>query len=271
MIVVTGVTGQLGRIVIEDLLERVPADQLAAVARSPEKAADLAGRGVDVRHGDYADPSTLPAAFAGADRLLFVSSSDVEHGVRVGQHRNVVAAAVEAGVGQLAYTSAIIADKGPLFLAAHQATEAAILDSGLTYTLLRNTFYTEGFVNPGLAAAVDAGELTAPAIGHPLATATIADLAHAASAVLVTDGHENTVHELRGPLWTYAELAEQLSAVAGKQVRYREAPDADAGPLGFLLPILRDPEFGRTTPDLEKLLGRPATPVEDVVRTLFSR
>lgn len=265
MIVVTGATGKLGRIVVEDLLTRLPADQLAVVARTPEKAKDLAERGVEVRQGDYDDRASLESAFAGADKLLFVSSSEVTPGVRPHQHQQVVEAARTAGVGHIVYTSAIGADDGALFLADHTVTEAAIRASGLTYTLLRNTFYTEEFVNPGLAAAVESGEVTAPAIVHPLVTATRADLALAASAVLVGDGHDDAVYELRGPGWTFPELAETLASVAGRPVTFREVAD-DASPLAFILLLLRRPEFGQPTTDLEKLLGRPATGIEPAVR-----
>src|SRR5947209_5918949 len=120
MITVTGVTGKLGRIVVEDLLTRVPPAELSAVARTPEKAADL---GIDVRHGDYDDPASLRTAFAGTDVLLLVSSPDVTPGVRPRQHGNAITAAVEAGVGRIVYTSALHAQDGPGFLADHGVTE----------------------------------------------------------------------------------------------------------------------------------------------------
>jgi NAD(P)H dehydrogenase (quinone) len=238
---------------------------------TPEKAAEYADRGVEVRHGDYDDPATLVAAFAGADRLLFVSASDTTPGVRARQHQNVIDAAVQAGVGHIVYTSAITADDGQSFLADHTVTEGAIRASGLTFTLLRNTFYHHYFVNPGLAAMVAAGELAAPSIGHPLVTATIDELAQAAGAVLTGEGHENAVYELRGTPWTYQELAQTLTAVSGKTVDHREISDDEAGPeMGFLLPLLRLPEFGEPTADLEKLLGRPPASLEATVRQALS-
>jgi NAD(P)H dehydrogenase (quinone) len=213
MIVVTGVTGRLGRIVVEDLLGRVPAGDLAAVARSPEKAADLAGRGVAVRHGDYDDADSLRAAFAGADVLLFVSGSDVTPGVRPRQHAAVVAAAAAAGVGRVVYTSAVHAQDGPGFLADHGVTENLLRDSGVPHTVLRNTFYTEALVDPGLRDAVAAGELRGADGGVPVNFATIRDLGLAASATLTGDGHDGAVYELRGPLWTVADLARTTGEV----------------------------------------------------------
>lgn len=265
MIVVTGATGRFGPVVVEDLIAKVPAAGVAVVARDPEKAKPYADRGVEVRRADYDDPASLAAAFAGTDTLLFVSASDTSPGVRPRQHANVVEAAAKAAVGRVVYTSAITAEDGQSFLADHTATERAIREAGLTHTFLRNTFYTEELVRPDvLAAAADAGELAAPRLDHPLVTATIADLALAASAVLTGAGHEDAVYELRGPGWTYPQLAELLG------VAYRELSDEESGGMAFILPLLRLPQFGTPTADLERLLGRPATPVEDAVRSLLA-
>ncbi|WP_116952560.1 NmrA family NAD(P)-binding protein [Jiangella endophytica] len=270
MIVVTGATGRFGTVVVEDLIARVPAGEVAVVARDPEKARRFAERGVDVRRGDYDDRASLERAFAGADRLLFVSASDTTPGVRPRQHSAIVAAAAAAGVGHVVYTSAITAEDGASFLADHTTTERAIRDAGLTHTFLRNTFYTEELVPADLvAAAVKTGELAAPAIGQPLVTAPIADLALAASAVLTGAGHENAVYELRGPGWTYPELAAVLSEASGTPVSYRELADDDAGGMAFILPLLRLPQFGTPTPDLQRLLGRQVTPLEEFVRGLL--
>jgi NAD(P)H dehydrogenase (quinone) len=264
MYVITGVTGKLGRVVVEDLLTRVPADQVAVVARDPRKAADLAERGVDVRHGDYEDPASLKAAFAGADVLLFVSSPDVTPGARPRQHGNVIDAAVAAGVGRVVYTSAIGAEDGQGFLADHTVTEKLLRDSGLTYTLLRNTFYTDVFVNPGLSAAIEAGELLGADGGQPIASATIADLGLAASIVVSGDG-QAAVYELRGRPWTWAELAQTLSEVSGKPVAYRAVSVDELGPAGFVHPLIASGLFAEPTDDLEKLIGRTPTGLREVV------
>lgn len=265
MIVVTGVTGKLGRVVVEDLLGRVPAAELVAVARDPGRAADLAERGVTVRAGDYDDPASLRAAFAGADALLFVSSPDVTPGVRVRQHGNVIDAARAAGVGRIVYTSAIGGDDRPGFLADHTATEALLADSGVPHTLLRNTFYEEALVNPGLRDAVAAGELRGADGGVPVNFATIRDLGLAASATLTGDGHAGAAYELRGPLWTVAELAATVAEVAGSPVAYRAVPAAELGPVGFVHELIASGLFAEPSPDLEKLLGRPATPLREAV------
>jgi NAD(P)H dehydrogenase (quinone) len=257
MFVITGVTGKLGRVAVEDLLTRVPAAEVAAVARDPRKAADLAERGVDVRQGDYEDPASLRSAFTGADVLLFVSSPDVTPGARPRQHGNVVDAAVAAGVGRVVYTSAIGAENGPGFLADHTVTEKLLAASGLPHTLLRNTFYTEALVNPGLRAAVEAGELLGADNGVPVNFATIADLGVAASVAVTADGQAGAVHELRGPVWTLSDLARTLSEVSGKDVVYEPVPAEELGPVGFIHQLIASGLFSEPSADLEKLLGRP--------------
>jgi NAD(P)H dehydrogenase (quinone) len=270
MITVTGVTGKLGRIVIEDLLTRVPASELVAVARTPEKAADLAARGVEVRAGDYDDRASLDAAFAGADVLLFVSGSDVTPGVRVRQHGNVVDAAKAAGVGRVVYTSAVHAQDGPGFLADHGATENLLSDSGLPYTFLRNTFYIEALVNPGLKEAVAAGELKAADDGVPVNFASIRDMGLAASHVLTDDGHAGAIYELRGPLWTVSDLARVVTELSGTPVAYRAVSVDDLGPAGFAHQLIAAGLFSESSDDLEKILGRPVTSLRAAVEGALS-
>ena len=268
MIVMTGVTGKLGRVAVEDLLERVPAEEVVAVTRDPQRAADLAGRGVAVRRGDYEDPASLRAAFAGADVLLFVSSPDTTPGTRPRQHGNVVDAARAAGVGRIVYTSAIGAENGQGFLADHTVTEGLLRESGVPHTLLRNTFYTELIVNPGLRSAVEAGELRGADGGVPVNLATIADLARAASATLDGDGHAGAVHELRGPLWTVADLARTLAEVSGRPVTYRAVPAAelaDDPTAAFVHGLAASGLFSEPADDLEKLIGRPPTGLREAV------
>jgi NAD(P)H dehydrogenase (quinone) len=269
MIVVTGVTGKLGRVAIEDLLTRVPAEQVAALARDPRKAADLAERGVDVRRGDYEDPESMRAAFAGTDVLLLVSSPDTTPGTRPRQHGNAIDAARAASVGRIVYTSAIGADNGPGFLADHTVTEGLLRDSGVPHTLLRNTFYTEALVNPGLRGAVEAGELLGADGGVPVNFATIADLGRAAAATLVGDGHAGAVYELRGPLWTVADLAQTLTDVSGRPVAYRAVPASELGAAAFIHDLIASGLFAEPSGDLEKLLGRPPAGLREVVEAVL--
>ena len=206
MIVVTGATGKLGSLVVEALLEKVPAKEIAVAVRNPQKAAAFAARGVEVRTADYAKPETLAAAFAGAEKLLLISSSEV--GQRAPQHLAVIAAAKKAGVKFIAYTSILHADTSKMVLAAeHKATEAALRDSGVPYAILRNGWYSENYTEH-LAAALAQGALIGSAGQGRIAAATRADYAAAAVAVLTGHGHENKVYELAGDApFTMSDLA----------------------------------------------------------------
>lgn len=257
MITVTGATGNLGRVVVEKLLDTVPADDVTVVVRDPAKVAELAARGVGVRQGDYDDAASLAAAFVGTDVLLLVSSPDTTPGTRPRQHGNAVDAARSAGVGRIVYTSAIGADDGQGFLADHTVTEALIRDSGLPYTFLRNTFYLRFLVNPGLAEAVASGELVGADGGRAVNFAGIPDLADATVAALTGSGHENAVHELRGQVFTLAELAATVAEVSGRPVTHREVPAADLGPGAFLHDLIASGLFAEGSDDLEKLAGHP--------------
>lgn len=270
MFALTGVTGKLGRVVVEDLLTRLPATELVAVARDPGKAADLADRGVDVRRGDYDDPESLRAAFAGTDVLLLVSSPDTTPGVRPRQHGNAIDAAVAAGVGRIAYTSAIGAQNGQGFLADHTATEALLRDSGVAHTLLRNTFYSELVINPGLREVVAAGELRAADRGVPVNFASIRELGLGASAALTKGDSGDVVYELRGPLWTYADLARTLTEVSGRPVAYRAVPPEETGGLAFVYDLIASGLFSEPSEDLEKLLGRPVTDLRTAVAAVLA-
>jgi len=274
MIVVTGATGQLGRLVVEDLLTRVPAEQVVAAVRSPEKARDLAARGVQVREADYDRPDTLKTAFEGADKVLLISGSEV--GRRVPQHQAVIDAAKEAGVGLLAYTSVLRADTSTVAVAPeHKATEEAIKASGLTYSLLRNGWYNENYI-PTAQQGVATGNVIGSAREGRVAAASRADYAAAAAVVLTEDGHADTTYELSGDTaWTMDDLAADISTVAGTPVGYQDLPaEAHAKALteaglpepvvGMLVSIdasIADGRLADTTGDLSRLIGRPTTPL----------
>ncbi|WP_144635000.1 SDR family oxidoreductase [Bordetella genomosp. 13] len=274
-IAITGATGQLGRIVVEKLKRQVPAADLVALVRSPAKAAGL---GVTARAADYADPASLDAALAGVRALLLISSSEV--GQRVAQHRNVIHAARRAGVGHVVYTSLLHADRSPLSLAGeHMATETLLKESGLAYTVLRNGWYTENYAG-SFGGALAQGELVGSSGSGRISSATRQDYAAAAVAVLTGQGHEGRIYELAGDTaWTMAELAALLSGHAGREIPYRDLPQADYAA------VLRQhglPEFlaegiaswdvgasqGALFDDgraLSRLIGRPTTPLAATV------
>ncbi|MEW2492419.1 NAD(P)H-binding protein [Streptomyces nodosus] len=270
MIVVSAASGALGTRVVDRLLTRCPADRVAAVVRAPDRAAGLAARGVQVRHGDYNTPDTLVDAFKGADRLLLISSPELDPQHRVRQHRAAVDAAREARVGVIVYTSFLSADTEPSGLtAAHHATEQALSAAGVPHTLLRHPFYSEAFLNPGLKAAADAGELTDGTGGRGLNTASRDDLAEAAARVLTEDHHVSRAYDFTGPLWTYPQLAEALTRVTGTPVVLRERPDRLPDAQGWLEEQVRAGALERQTDDLQRVLGRPATTLEEAVAALF--
>jgi NAD(P)H dehydrogenase (quinone) len=222
MIAITAASGQLGRLVVTGLLDAgVPADEVVAVVRTPEKAADLAARGVQVRQADYDDPSALDTALKGTDRLLLVSGSEV--GRRVPQHGNVLQAARANGVALVVYTSAPKADDTPLALAAeHLATERLIADSGIPAVVLRNNWYLENY-DQQIAQAAQTGEVVGSAGAGRIAAASRADLAAATVAVLTAEQPTPGTVELGGDeAWTLADLAATVAAATGRVVTYRD-------------------------------------------------
>ncbi len=280
MIVVTGATGQFGRQVVEHLLQRgVPAGQIAAAVRTPAKAADLAALGVDIRLADYERPETLLTAFAGADKLLLVSSTGPDD-TRIVQHRAAVDAAAKTGVGLIAYTSVTGAPTNPLGLArVHRDTEQAIADSGLPAVLLRNGWYTENYTAT-LPDAVARGAIAGSASQGRIASATRADFAEAAAVVLTRDDQAGKVYDLTGDAaWSLPELAAESAAQSGKQVTYADLPAEQyrqiltgAGLPGFVADLIVDADvqvshgaLAAVTTDLSGLLGRPATPLSTAV------
>ncbi|MEU6866075.1 SDR family oxidoreductase [Streptomyces sp. NPDC046876] len=282
-IVVTGATGALGRLVVEELLGKVPAESVAVVVRDKAKAADLAERGVEVRIADYDAPQTLAAAFRAGDRVLLISGNEV--GRRVPQHTAVIEAAKAAGVAQLAYTGILGGPEADFDLAAeHKVTEQAILDSGLPHTFLRNGWYHENYTHH-LATVLEHGAVVGSAGEGRVASAARADYAAAAAEVLTGEGHLNRVYELSGDTaWSLAEYAAEVAAQSGKEVSYAEVP-ADAHlsiltgagvPEGFAA-LLVDVDaaisrgrLAHTGGDLSRLIGRPTTPVADAIASALA-
>ncbi|MER7713559.1 SDR family oxidoreductase [Streptomyces werraensis] len=276
-IVVTGASGKLGRHVVEQLLEKVPAGQVTAVVRSPEKAAGLAERGVRVAIADYNAPETFDGLFAAGDKVLLISGNEFDKG-RVRQHSVVIDAAKAAGVALLAYTSA----PGSLTAALaddHRGTERALLDSGVPYVLLRNGWYHENYTE-NLAPVLEHGAVVAAAGEGRVSSASRADYAAAAVAVLTGEGHENTTYELGGDeAWSFAEYAAELSRQTGREIVYNPVtPEALTGILagaGVPEPVaavfagvdaaIAKGELVVDSGDLSRLAGRPTTPLAEAV------
>ena len=282
MIVVTGASGQLGRLVIDSLLARIPASQIVAAVRDPARVADLAELGVQVRQADYNQPDSLVRAFAGVDKVLLISSSEV--GQRVPQHAAVIAAAQQAKVKLLAYTSLLHADRSPLGLAAeHQETEALLRDSGLPVVVLRNGWYTENYL-ASIPSALEHGVLLGSAGEGRIASAARADYAEAAAIVLTREQQAGLVYELAGDSgYTLAELAAEISRHAGRIIPYQDLPQAEfqsillgAGLPEGLAALLADSDAGASqgglfddSHQLSGLLGRPTTSLATLVAAAF--
>lgn len=279
MIVITGASGQLGRLVIEGLLKKVPAAEVVAVVRNPDRVKDLAALGVQVRQADYDRPDTLDKAFQGADKLLLISSSEV--GRRVPQHRAVIEAAKRAGVKLIAYTSILRADTSPLPLAAeHKETEALLQASGVPFVLLRNGWYTENYL-ASVPVALQHGVVLGSAGDGRIASAARANYAEAAVAVLTRDDQAGRVYELAGDAsYTLAELAAEIARQSGKTVAYQNLPDADfkaalvnAGLPQGLATLLSESDVGASKGglfddghQLSRLIGHPTTPLAPLVK-----
>lgn len=284
MIAVTGATGQLGRKVIAALLKKVPAQAIVAAVRTPARAADLAAQGVIVRQADYGQPETLEAAFAGVEKLLLISGSEV--GQREAQHRAVIRAARAAGVRFIAYTSLLHADTSPLGLALeHRATEALLKASGIPFALLRNGWYTENYaasISPALAHHAFIGAAGAGRI----ASAARQDYADAAAEVMTRADQAGKVYELAGDdSYTLAEFAAEIAAQSGKKVDYVNLSQAEfaaalksAGLPEGLAEMLADSDAGAEqgalfsdSRQLSSLIARPTTPWQAVIRAALTQ
>ncbi len=273
---VTGATGHLGRLVVADLLARgVPATDLVALARTPDRAAGL---GVPVRHADYSDPATLPTALAGVDVLLLVSGNEL--GQRLAQHGRVIEAAKAAGVDRVVYTSLTRADTIANPLAPeHRGTEELLRDSGLPYAVLRNNFYMENYT-VRLPEYRERGEVTGLSADAHIGAAARADLAAAAAATLLDPPPHGAVLELCGPGFTPAELAAAVTEVTGTTVVYRDSTPAElaaalrasgvgeevAGLLVAMEESVARGDLDLRTDDLERLLGRRPATLREVLR-----
>ncbi len=278
MILITGATGQLGKLVVDALIKIVPADSIIAAVRNVEKAKDLTELGVQVRHADYNDPTSWDTAMQGAKKVLLISSSEI--GSRTPQHRTVIDAAKRSGVELLVYTSILHADTSVLGIAdEHRETEEAIQASGLPFTILRNSWYTENYAL-GIPAALSLGAVYGCAGDGLISSAARADYAEAAAVVLTTANHEGKVYELAGDsAYTLTEFASALAKLSGKSINYVNLPEEvykkallDAGLPEPLAELLANSDTGVSKgalydegKQLSQLISRPTTPLETVI------
>ena len=280
MIAITGANGQLGRLVVEGLVERMPATQIIAGVRSPEKASHLATLGVQVREADYTRPETLRSAFHDAKRVLLISATETDRRFKL--HQAAIDAATEAGVELFVYTSLLRADSSAMFLAReHKLTEEYIRASGLPFVILRNGWYLENHTST-LGNAVEHGALIGSSHDGRFASASRADYAAAAVAVLTQPISGSKTYELAGDRsFSMAELASEVSRQLGRDIPYRNLPSEDYAAilLGLGLPqravdVIIDADtkamrgdLESTSRDLSGLLRRPTTTLSDAVRS----
>jgi NAD(P)H dehydrogenase (quinone) len=279
-IVVPATSGHLGRLIVEDLLDRgVPATDIVAGARKPEAIADLADTGVRTTRIDYDDPATVEAALSPGDTFVLISGAYSPDRDR--QHADAIAAATRARAGHLVYTSGLKASESPSPIAAsHAPTEDVVQGSGIPFTILRNGWYTENYARD-LPAVRATGVLLASVGDGRVASATRRDLAQAVGAVVTSDGHLGRTYELSGDVaWTYDDLAAAFSEILGREVTYRpltpeqhlqvlkdaEVPEQFATMAVAVDGAIRDGAFAFSNGDLARLLGRPTTPLVDGLR-----
>ena len=278
-VAITGATGQLGTIVIEELKKRIPAKNIIALARNAEKAAGL---GVKAREFDYSKPGILKDALEGVDHLLLISGSEI--GQRTSQHINVINAAKEAGVKWIVYTSVLHADTSILSLATeHVETENALKESGLEYTILRNGWYHENYT-ASVPGAVGGGSFLGSAANGKISSAARADYAEAATIVIADETHKGKIYELAGDeFYTLTDLAAVISQQTGKNIPYNNLPEEEYArilkniglPEG-LASLLSSSDVSAShgalfddSKQLSKLLERPTTPIAESVKEVL--
>ncbi len=273
---ITGATGQLGHLVVEKLKQRVDADNLIALVRSPEKATDL---GIATTAFDYNKPETLIEGLQGIDHLLLISGNEV--GQRKAQHQNVIDAARQAGVRWIIYTSLLRADSSSLSLAPeHLETEELLKASGIPYTILRNGWYTENYT-ASIPGALGAGAFVGSAGDGKISSASRADYAEAAAIVLSSEDQVGKVYELAGDeAYTLKDLAAEISRQTGKDIPYNNLSESEyadvLASLGLPEPLaqaIASWDVGASKGDLfddkkvlSYLIGRPTTPLAESVK-----
>jgi NAD(P)H dehydrogenase (quinone) len=275
---VTGATGKLGRLVLDEMLRKVAPGDVVALARDPAALSDYAMKGVQVRQADYDDPASLDAALQGVDRVLLISGNAV--GQRGRQHGNIIEAAKKAGAGYLAYTSILNARESKLALAPeHKETEEILEQSGLNHDVLRMPWYSDNYVG-GIAPAVEHGAIYGASGEGRFSTASRADLAAGAAAALV-NGKGGDIYELAGDeSWTMDQFAAEVSKHSGKPVKYVNQSEADytktlegnglPPPVAALLAstcyLAGEGQLFNDERQLSKLSGRPTTPIGETIR-----
>ncbi|MCR8668088.1 SDR family oxidoreductase [Aestuariibaculum sp. M13] len=276
---ITGATGQLGTLVVEQLKKLGYNDNLVALVRSTDKAKSL---GIEAREFDYDNPEILEKALNGIDRLVFISANEI--GQRARQHKNVIDAAKKLNVKWIIYTSLLRADTSTLNLAGeHLNTEQELKNSGLNFTILRHGWYTENYT-ASIPSAIQNGGFIGSAGSGKISSAARLDYAEALAIVITNEEHKGKVFELAGDeSYTLTDLAIELSKQTGKTIPYNNLPEEAYA--GILLQVglpeglakgLASWDVSASKGDLfdnnhqlSKLLGRPTTPLAKSIREVL--
>ncbi|UCS92733.1 SDR family oxidoreductase [Echinicola marina] len=276
---ITGATGQLGQLVVQELKELLGKENIVALVRSPEKAAALQ---VEARPFDFDKPENLAAQLKGIDRLLLISGSEI--GQRKRQHANVIEAAKTGGIKWIVYTSLLHVDTSSINLAGeHQATEKLLKESGIEHTLLRNGWYTENYTS-SIEGALGAGTLIGSAGAGKISSAARKDYALAAATVIADEKYKGKIFELAGDnAYTLSDMAAEISKQSGKEIPYKNLPETEYAAIleSFNIPkavasAIASWDISTSKDDLfddsktlSKLIGRPTTPLSETVKSVL--
>jgi NAD(P)H dehydrogenase (quinone) len=285
MILVTGATGQLGKVVVQQLLKKTSANKIAALVRDESKASDFKAKGVDIRLGSYDDTASLEQAMQGIEKVLLIAGTDEENRVR--QHQNVIDAAKKAGVQCIAYTSRTLKDRTTMankLMEDHFQTEDYLKASGVGYAIFRNVLYMDA-----LPQFVGGEKVFETGIHFPTGQGKVpyalrSDMGEAIANWLVEGKCENKTYNLTGSeAYSFDDVARTLSTLSGKEVKYtpvevaafaeqmkgRGTPDVIVQRvIGFLTDIKNGQEED-VSPELEKLLGRKPASLQEGLKILF--
>ncbi|GAB4292129.1 MAG: SDR family oxidoreductase [Ignavibacteriaceae bacterium] len=286
MILITGANGHLGSATIDFLLKKNPNAKIKALVRSEEKGKDLKAKGVEIAIGDYLNYDSLVNAMKDVETMLLVSSSTM--GDRYSQHANAIKAAKENGVKHIVYTSVLKANPNSKFSAGidHFKTEEDLKNSGMSYTIMRNTYYAD-FLPNIIGNAVESGAIYYSAGNAKVNFALRSEMAEA-NAVVLADltAHQNKIYEITSAnKYTFDEIAGILSEITGKQINYADIPvevlkeniikfgmpKEVAELMGSIAESMKAGEFDFIDPTLEKLIGRKPTDLKDFLRNVYSK
>uniref|UniRef100_A0A832G7J6 SDR family oxidoreductase n=1 Tax=Ignavibacterium album TaxID=591197 RepID=A0A832G7J6_9BACT len=285
MILITGASGHLGGATIDFLLKKNPNAKIKALVRSEEKGKDLKAKGVEIATGDYLNYDSLVNAMKDVDTMLLVSSSTM--GDRYSQHANAIKAAKENGVKHIVYTSVLKANPSSKFSAGidHYKTEEDLIKSGMSYTIMRNTYYAD-FLPNIIGNAVESGAIYYSAGNAKVNFALRSEMAEANAVVLANPtAHQNKIYEITSASkYTFDEIADILSEITGKQIKYVDIPvevlkeniikfgmpKEVADLMGSIAESMKAGEFDFIDPTLEKLIGRKPTDLKDFLKNVYS-